>query len=123
MTATEWRYREVCPDGACIGVIGDDGLCKICGRAAPNWGSDRTRGLGAAEPELESESKPDAEPDADDADGGDDGDGDAAELAAEAADVGTDDDDWTQRELCENGACVGVIGSDGTCTVCGSRRG
>ena len=28
----EWNERKVCPDGACIGVIGDDGLCKVCGR-------------------------------------------------------------------------------------------
>jgi hypothetical protein len=118
MTATEWRYREVCPDGGCIGVIGDDGLCKICGRAAPNWGSDRARGL-ESEPAVEPEADPD---DADDGDDGDDGDGATAELAAEVADVGTADDDWTQRELCENGACVGVIGADGKCTVCGSKR-
>jgi hypothetical protein len=122
MTATEWRYREVCPDGACIGVIGDDGLCKICGRAAPNWGSDRTRGLVDADPSAE----PVPVSDADDVDDGDDdepADDDEAELAAEVADVGTADDDWTQRELCENGACVGVIGTDGKCTVCGSPRG
>jgi hypothetical protein len=29
----EWTERKVCPDGACIGVIGDDGRCKVCGRA------------------------------------------------------------------------------------------
>ena len=29
----EWSDRKVCPDGACIGVIGDDGKCKVCGRA------------------------------------------------------------------------------------------
>jgi hypothetical protein len=28
----EWSERKVCPDGACIGVIGDDGRCKVCGR-------------------------------------------------------------------------------------------
>jgi len=25
--------RELCPDGACIGLIGADGKCKECGRA------------------------------------------------------------------------------------------
>ena len=29
----EWSERKVCPDGACIGVIGDDGHCKVCKRA------------------------------------------------------------------------------------------
>ena len=23
-------HRRLCPDGACIGVIGDDGRCKVC---------------------------------------------------------------------------------------------
>src|SRR5260370_36779957 len=25
--------RELCSDGACTGVLGEEGLCKICGRA------------------------------------------------------------------------------------------
>jgi len=25
--------RELCPDGACTGIIGADGRCKECGRA------------------------------------------------------------------------------------------
>jgi hypothetical protein len=29
-----WDERQLCPDEACIGVIGDDGRCKICGTAA-----------------------------------------------------------------------------------------
>lgn len=28
--------RVLCPDGACIGVIGQDGLCKVCGKPA-DW--------------------------------------------------------------------------------------
>jgi hypothetical protein len=32
--ALEWRARRLCPDGACIGVIGPDARCKICGRRA-----------------------------------------------------------------------------------------
>jgi hypothetical protein len=26
--------RALCPDGACTGLIGDDGKCKVCGRSA-----------------------------------------------------------------------------------------
>jgi len=26
--------RRLCPDGACVGVIGPDGKCTVCGRAA-----------------------------------------------------------------------------------------
>jgi hypothetical protein len=32
--AGEWTERRVCPDGACIGLIGANGTCKVCGRAA-----------------------------------------------------------------------------------------
>ena len=24
--------RKLCPDGSCVGVIGPDGICKVCGR-------------------------------------------------------------------------------------------
>lgn len=108
MTVTDWDHREVCPDGACIGVIGDDGTCKVCGRAAPNWGNDRLRGLVAAE----------AAPSVDEIDNEeDDEDDDEPPQAREAG-----PDDWDRRELCSNGACVGVIGEAGVCTVCGSPR-
>lgn len=30
----EWERRRSCPDGACTGVLGDDGACKLCGRRA-----------------------------------------------------------------------------------------
>ena len=26
--------RRLCPDGSCIGVVGDDGRCRVCGRDA-----------------------------------------------------------------------------------------
>jgi hypothetical protein len=28
-----WTERKLCPDGACVGVIGDDNKCRVCGRA------------------------------------------------------------------------------------------
>lgn len=36
----EWAERKVCPDGACIGVIGDDGRCKVCGRTGETSGGE-----------------------------------------------------------------------------------
>jgi len=30
----EFAERRLCPDGTCIGVIGPDGVCGECGRAA-----------------------------------------------------------------------------------------
>jgi hypothetical protein len=31
----DFESRRLCPDGACIGVLGDDGRCKVCGQLAP----------------------------------------------------------------------------------------
>jgi hypothetical protein len=29
----DWGERKVCPDGACIGIIREDGHCSVCGRS------------------------------------------------------------------------------------------
>jgi len=146
MAVGEWDERQLCSDGACVGVIGPDGTCKVCGRAALNWGDERKRGL--IEP-------PDDADDADDADddpAGDDEAHDEDELAADRDengdeyedededDIEDDDDDdderaeeapvsagleaappigWSSRQLCPDGRCIGVIGADGRCKVCG----
>jgi Zn-finger nucleic acid-binding protein len=34
MTSGQWQARKVCSDGGCNGVIGDDGKCTTCGKAA-----------------------------------------------------------------------------------------
>jgi hypothetical protein len=128
VSVDDWDRREMCPDGACIGVIGPEGTCKVCGRAAPNWGDERKRGLvEAAGNEDEAEEDDDEDGDEYDDDGGDDEDGedddadyedeDEAATAADADDG--EDPEWSKRRLCSDGACVGVIGSDNKCTVCG----
>lgn len=110
---SEWDQRQLCSDGACVGVIGADGTCKVCGRAAPNWGEERKRGL-IEEPDNENE-------DEDDEDDDDLDDEDEDEQQDEVAASGSDDPEWSQRKLCPNDACIGVIGADGTCKVCGRR--
>jgi hypothetical protein len=94
--------RRLCPDGSCIGIIGPDGRCRVCGSAgdgsapvgaAPSWNQD---------------------------DGGDDS------LAAGSAEPGTDGENsgfQADRRLCEDGSCVGVIGAGDVCTVCGRPTG
>jgi len=79
--------RKLCPDGACVGVIGPDGVCRVCGRTEAQ----------AAAGEASAN-----------ADG---------PMAAEAA----SDDFDSSRRLCDDGACVGVVGDDGVCRVCGRR--
>ena len=35
---SDWDNRELCSDGSCIGVIGKDGKCNECGKAAGSGG-------------------------------------------------------------------------------------
>jgi hypothetical protein len=92
--------RKLCPDGACVGVIGDDGLCRVCGRteAQAAAGEDAP---GAASSDFDA--------------GGDviGGDASTGEPAADGFDP--------NRRLCDDGTCVGVVGADGVCAVCGRR--
>jgi hypothetical protein len=108
MAISEWDRRQLCPDGACVGVIGPDGTCKVCGRVAPDWGDERRRGLVAAGDDAE-----------DDGEGKGDGDGEPDEIAPSAPAVLGEMKEWQRRRLCSDGACVGVIGPDGRCKVCG----
>jgi hypothetical protein len=82
--------RKLCPDGACVGVIGADGLCSVCGRteAAAEAGEAVARTA------------------------------DAADTAGGEGDRGGFD---SKRRLCDDGSCVGVVGDDGVCKVCGRR--
>ncbi|HEX4403949.1 MAG TPA: hypothetical protein VH560_03925 [Polyangia bacterium] len=88
--------RKLCPDGACVGVIGDDGLCRVCGRteAQATAGEEAPGGMSS---DFDASS------------------GDAP--AGEAAVGGFD----PNRRLCDDGMCVGVVGADGVCAVCGRR--
>jgi len=146
MAIGEWDQRQLCPDGACIGVIGPEGTCKVCGRAAPNWGDERKRGLLetdedededddedddedlAGDEEDEDDERDDDDDDGEDDEGeeddeeGDDEEGDEGDdgLAAASEPLATTSRErWTARQLCPDGACIGVIGPDGRCKVCG----
>ena len=94
--------RILCPDGACIGVIGSDGRCKECGA------------------ELADEDKADFE-EARQAEPEDDGDGEDREPDPAHWPLMADDGDpeLDERELCPDGMCIGVIGANGRCKECG----
>jgi hypothetical protein len=77
--------RRLCPDGACVGVIGADGKCSVCGRTE----AEAADGVVTTAPE---------QPEAPDS-------------------VGFD----PTRRLCDDGACVGIVGDDGVCRACGRR--
>ncbi len=99
---SDWDQRLLCPDGGCTGVIGGDGTCRVCGRAAPNWGDERRRGRrNTDEVEAEVEARPPV-----------------AEIVPVSLALEVDDD-LEKRQLCPDGGCIGVIGDDGTCKACG----
>jgi len=103
--------RRLCPDGSCIGVVGDDGRCKVCGRDA--GGGKSAAANGAAAVAVAVDTAFDSSVDDDDNDDGDDN-----VLAADAGEPGASAFDAARR-LCSDGSCVGVIGNDGKCNVCG----
>ncbi len=121
MTVDEWDHREVCPDGACTGVIGAEGRCKVCGQVSPTWNNERERGM-MFDGETAGANGDDEEDDDDD-DDGDDVHG-AAEVAASSIDplmpgTPTDDVEWSRRALCLDEACIGVLDASKVCSVCG----
>src|SRR5512142_3159570 len=72
----DFEHRILCPDGACIGVIGPDGRCKVCGAFA---GNDVLQQLEAGGAGTIADQADAGTADADDYD-----DGAADEIAAEA---------------------------------------
>ncbi len=104
LTDEEWDNRRLCSDGSCIGVIGPDGLCKECrepGSDEPARASESIASTGSEENEWDEESL--------DQD---------SEHENEADDISADE--WDNRKLCSDGACIGVIGPDGLCKECGT---
>ena len=100
----DFDSRRLCPDGACIGVIGPDGRCSVCGTV--DDGAPQTS-VALSAPGSDPEAEPAPVP------------GFEAEAAGDEA-AGDDEDN---RELCPDGACIGLIGPDGKCKVCGRLKG
>ena len=102
--SNDWNNRVLCSDGNCIGVIGSDGRCKECGKKyegdlpaqSPSENEDQT-----VAPEQETVDSSSA----------------TTEIH-EVADAPLDDE-WENRVLCSDDACIGVIGPDGKCKECG----
>ena len=94
------QRRRLCTDGSCVGVVGADGRCRVCGLAHPEGGA-----AAAVYPPVE------------DADGDDLEADDSSALQAADAEPGSGFN--PARGLCPDGACVGVMGPDGRCKVCG----
>ena len=111
----EWDRRILCSDGACIGIIGPDGRCKECGKPYEGTLPEPPPDEGHAAPAGESFDAAATEEET--ADSGET-DADADGRPAQESDADSDDE-WENRRLCSDGACIGVIGSDGRCKECG----
>ena len=125
MSSPDWDNRRLCPDGGCVGVLGDDGVCKACGKAggpaitASAHGSPASSASSEEEDEDEYDDDDDADDTDDDEDESDDDDDNDEPDDAEPGTVQASGSGWTDRALCPDGGCIGVIGDKGTCNVCG----
>ena len=112
------RRRRLCPDGDCVGLIGPQGRCRVCGTVD----NGDPAGLGAAAFVGGCA-------------GGDDDDdflgddravaaaGAVGRLEVEAALAAEQHTFSANRVLCLDGNCIGVIGPDGKCSECGRPSG
>jgi len=100
----DWEDRVLCSDESCIGIIGADGRCRVCGKPADpgTQGAPHPDDTPGAAPSPESPAAPEGE--------GDPESGDAQSNTDLA---------WEERVLCSDESCIGVIGADGRCRVCG----
>jgi hypothetical protein len=119
--------RRLCPDGSCVGLLGSDGRCKTCGTLDPAGNRAEPTADPPASPTPQPESR--GEP-AGFAGGGPSREGlgnlpgfpnrnKAEPEPATASDAEAAFD--PTRRLCPDDACIGVIGSDNKCSVCGRR--
>ena len=90
--------RVMCTDGACIGIVGTDGLCKKCGLAyTGNENPGETPSADTPAPVLQ-----DDEP-------------------VDSKDSGAANDEKSfptpeERVCCPDETCIGIIGADGNTT-------
>jgi hypothetical protein len=115
--------RRLCPDGACIGVIGADGRCRVCGRAGDGAAAIATGGAFADDARNhDSNEDPNQDRNQDRYDHAD-ADADADGRRADGEQDGGAGAFRPDRRLCEDGSCVGVIGAGDICSVCGRPAG
>jgi hypothetical protein len=102
LTEQEWEERTLCADETCIGIVGEDGICGVCGRDSQGaaLGDDAVDGDSSEE-----ESAASASPG----------------LADEEAIEDEVEIDSSDRILCSDEACIGLVGPDGYCKICDLR--
>ena len=103
--------RQLCSDGGCLGIV-VDGTCNVCGLASVasprESGSGHPGNASVTSPRDPGSGHPGASAGAS---GGD-------AMVAEGGHV-DEAFDGEERQLCPDGACTGLVGSDGKCKECG----
>ena len=102
-----WKNRVLCSDESCIGVIGPNGRCKECGR---QFEGQLPADLDSDDSATISEDNGTIDPGATDG---------YAPNPEQEMETEVTDDEWSQRTLCSDEGCIGVIGPDGRCKECG----
>ncbi len=97
--------RILCSDGSCIGVVGPDRLCKLCGKLY-----EGVEQVPQGEPTAETDEDEPGDP--------------LEETSDQASDQASDQEagdplDPLDRVCCSDETCIGIIGSDGKCGTCG----
>jgi len=95
--------RVLCGDDSCIGTIGPDKRCKVCGRP---YEGDVEIASGAPAPAT-SGADDDARPD--------------GPVTATAQDPPRGEAS-VERTCCPDDACIGIIGPSGACGICGKSH-
>lgn len=109
----DWDRRILCSDGDCIGIVGADGRCKVCGLPYDGQLTWPAADVDAVD------SDPTGEADDLPADRQSTRQEDPGAGAESSAKPQASDDSWEDRTLCSDENCIGVIGPDGRCKVCG----
>lgn len=122
--------RRLCPDGACIGVLGADGRCRVCGISADDSGT----AAATSSDDLEGDDSVDEFGDASAAGAGEldtpghagghaglAANGEDTDISSRFAPAGPGEGFRPDRRLCDDGSCIGVVGASGACSVCGRR--
>jgi hypothetical protein len=107
--------RDLCDDGNCLGVV-VDGKCNVCGLAAAAAGTS-PRDPGSGQTAAATGTSP-RDPGSGQTGGGTISGDASGDMVAEGGHV-DDAFDGEERQLCSDGACTGLIGSDGKCKACG----
>ncbi len=107
--------RRLCPDGACVGVLGADGRCSVC---------RRTESAASAAADIEStddDAAADLMPASTSALPSSLSSVSASSSALSSGSSSPASGFDAKRRLCDDGSCVGVVGADGVCGTCGRR--